>query len=149
MRKLLPEYADEMRRLYWDEGLTMEEVAGRYGVTRQTVLRYFYQHGIPSKPVGPRKGCRQVSSMRDELMRLRTEGMTLKDIAREYDVTPEAVSKWMVRCGLAMDRREGARIAHLKRRIAGCSNRGRGVQKRARLEKELASVYERYAEAVV
>lgn len=44
----------EIRRLYWDEGLTHQQIANRLGVTRNAVGVYMARHRIGSRSTGPR-----------------------------------------------------------------------------------------------
>jgi hypothetical protein len=44
---------EEVRRLYWDEKLTQEQVGQRFGVTSSSVKRYVRKHKIYARPSGP------------------------------------------------------------------------------------------------
>lgn len=49
-RQLLP-HADEIKRLYWDEGLSLWEIARKFGVTDQSAVKKAMQKaGLPRRP---------------------------------------------------------------------------------------------------
>jgi transposase len=41
--------ADELRQLYWERGLSQEEIASLYGVTRTCILKWMKRLGIPTR----------------------------------------------------------------------------------------------------
>jgi DNA-binding transcriptional regulator LsrR (DeoR family) len=45
--------AEELRRLYQDEGLSTTQIAQRYGVAQQTAHGWLRAAGIPLRPAGP------------------------------------------------------------------------------------------------
>lgn len=44
--------AEEIRRLYWDEGLPTTVIAAKLGVAHTSVQRYMRRQGIPLRPAG-------------------------------------------------------------------------------------------------
>jgi hypothetical protein len=44
--------ADELRRLYWDQNLSPDEIAPLYHCAPETILHRIHQAGIPLKPIG-------------------------------------------------------------------------------------------------
>jgi len=39
-----------LSRLYWDEGLTLEQISERLGVAQSTLLRWMERFDIPTRP---------------------------------------------------------------------------------------------------
>lgn len=42
--------ADTLRQLYWDQGLTLQQIGEQYGVTRQTVSLWMRAADVPTRP---------------------------------------------------------------------------------------------------
>lgn len=81
-----------IRRLYWEEGLSIVEIGRRMGVSPSAIQRYMDRHNIPRRPPGPPPG--PVDRLGpDELRRLYwEEGLSLAQIARQIGV--HSVSVW-------------------------------------------------------
>ncbi len=54
--------SDELRRLYWDENLSPDEIAWQYDCAPETVLNRIHEAGIPLKPLGWRQSRSYVPS---------------------------------------------------------------------------------------
>jgi hypothetical protein len=44
----------ELRAMYWDEGLSLAEIAARLNCTKENIYRLKKKHGIPTRPVDQR-----------------------------------------------------------------------------------------------
>ena len=88
-----------LRRLYWDEGLSVEDIAFRLYVSTTTVRDYMRKNGIPTgrgrKPEAD-LGYRDKEVLKEYIR----QGMTNKDIAKKAGVKPGAILKWLKRYGL-------------------------------------------------
>jgi hypothetical protein len=51
---------EELRRLYWDENLSSEEIAGRFDCDGLTIINRLRENGIPLKPRGWQRLVRHV-----------------------------------------------------------------------------------------
>ena len=85
----LPE-TKELRKLYVTEGLTLREIARRFGVTHQAVYFGLVNAGIKRRP----KGVPYPPLDRKELHRLYvTEGLNIRQTADRLGVSPSFVSQ--------------------------------------------------------
>jgi hypothetical protein len=106
----------ELRRLYWDEGLSTTEIGGRLGVSHETVRRWMNADGIARRPpAASGGGC--PSPLRpdpEELRRLYwEEGLSCPEIGRRCRVLPATVMYWLAAAGVPRrDAREAVRAAH-------------------------------------
>lgn len=58
---IIPRDPELLRRLYWDDGLTLPQMAARFGVTHKSVLNVMVRLGVPTRGKGERperKVCR-------------------------------------------------------------------------------------------
>lgn len=92
-----------LTNLYVQEGLSYAGIAGRYGVTEQTVLRWLRAAGVPartrSEAASNRQGNRKpsVESLRNMY---EVERLSYPKIAERQGVTVRAVLKWMREYGI-------------------------------------------------
>ncbi len=83
---------DDVRDLYVRVGLSAAEIAHRFGCGTSTVYRCLDRLGIerrrtPPNPLRPERG--------ELFRRYVTEGRSLRDIAVDYGVSPQAVAGWL------------------------------------------------------
>jgi len=80
----------ELRRLYWDEGLTITQVARRLHTAEQRVLATMDAHDIPRRPRGKRPATVPLT----EIVRSYTvDGRTIKETAHACGLTYSAVQQ--------------------------------------------------------
>jgi transposase len=91
-RHHLPPTDVELRRCYLDEGLTIAQVAARYGVSATTARRWLGNAGIPRRAA--RRSSRAPSA--DELRRLyQDEGLSTTQIAQRHGVAQQTAHGWL------------------------------------------------------
>jgi transposase len=85
---------DDIRRLYTSAGHTAAEIATQLGCPTTTVYTRLQRLGVPRRPAVTRKRTRPAD---DELRRLYSdEGLSLRQLAERFSVTPQAVHQWLV-----------------------------------------------------
>jgi transposase len=89
---------DEIVRLYVDGGLSAVEVAEQLGCSTSLVYARLARLGVPRRDRGARRRRRLGDS---ELAHLYGEGgSSLRDLARRYGVSAQAVQRWLVAGGI-------------------------------------------------
>lgn len=73
---------EEIRRLYWDEGLTVPEVAKRVYCSETTLHKYMREHDIPRR----RKGNRNIKKHK-----VNGEMLTVNEISQKYGISPSTI----------------------------------------------------------
>jgi hypothetical protein len=98
---------EELRRLYWDEGMTVKALAPLAGSSEQTVHRHMDIWGIPKKPRSMvsnqawRATGRPEIPTREVLERLYvTEQRPFSEIAKMFNVAGITVSLWLRKYGI-------------------------------------------------
>ena len=95
---------EELRRLYWEEEMSMAEIGEHFGISHVTVKYWMVKHGIdrrePTDP--PHPNDHEVSEKRyedRELMRRLyiDEQLSQEDIARRLDCCTNTVRRWLRR----------------------------------------------------
>ena len=88
----LPPTAAELRRLYLADGLTIAQLAARYGVGTATVRGWLQNAGIPRRlPGRPSQ-----APSREELVRLYVaEGLSTTQIGQRYEVSQQTALRWL------------------------------------------------------
>jgi transposase len=115
-------YKDEetLRRLYYDEGLTLAEVGERLGCSDRTVSYWMekYNTGPASKP--------KPYQDKEKLERLyHDEKMSTNEIADEWGVGESTILRWLKRHEIAIRRRgEGVSLALSKSPVRLFTDRG-------------------------
>lgn len=107
---------EEVRRLYWDESMSMVAIAERFGVGFSAVRGFFKLHGVPirSRSDYARLGAEQSDKVRlfasaDELRRAYVEeGKSLRAVGREFGVSHVQVLKAMRKYEIPRRERFGA-----------------------------------------
>lgn len=89
-----------LRRMYWDERLTLEEMADKLYVSPSTVRDWMVKLNIPRTVAGPRFRGRINYRDREVLERLIDQGLTLEQIAMRAGVKVCAIGRWKRRLGL-------------------------------------------------
>lgn len=89
---------DEIVRLYVDGGLSAAEVAEQLGCSASLVFARLARRGVPRRDRGATRRGRPGDS---ELAHLYGEGgLSLRDLARRYGVSAQAVQRWLVAGGI-------------------------------------------------
>ena len=88
----LPPTATELRRRYGADGLTIAQLAARYGVGTSTVRQWLQNAGIPRRlPGRPSQ-----APGREELVRLYVaEGLSTTQIGQRYGVSQPTALRWL------------------------------------------------------
>jgi hypothetical protein len=90
--------SDELRRLYWDEGLSLTEVGDELGISADATRELMQEHGIPRRDAG---GHNYIDANADELERLYWDGgLSLGGVAEELDMSPATVRQRMEDFGI-------------------------------------------------
>jgi transposase len=91
-RRRLPPSEAELRRRYAADGLTIAQLAARYGVAASTVRRWLGDAGIPRRlPSRPSQ-----APDREELVRLYVvEGLSTTQIGERYGVRQQTALHWL------------------------------------------------------
>jgi transposase len=85
---------DDIRRLYTSAGHTAAEIAARFGCPTTTVYSRLHRLGVARRSAEPRQRKRPPD---DVLRRLYAdEGLSLRQLAERFSVTPQAVHNWLV-----------------------------------------------------
>jgi transposase len=91
-RRHLPPADTELRRCYLDEGLTIAQLAARYGVSATTAKRWLDKAGIPRRAAGRRSRAPGAA----ELRRLyQKEGLSTTQIAQRHGVGQSTAHGWL------------------------------------------------------
>ena len=100
--------ASLLRRLYWDDGLSLRGIGRRLGVSQSCVLRNMRLHGIPRRPAKDTAGgIPRLTVPLSELVRLyHEERLPLRLIGARLGCAGETVRMRLVR-GLVPRRRRG------------------------------------------
>ena len=100
--------ASLLRRLYWDDGLSLRGIGRRLGVSQSCVLRNMRLHGIPRRPAKETAGgIPRLTVPLSELVRLyHEERLPLRLIGERLGCAGETVRMRLVR-GLVPRRRRG------------------------------------------
>jgi transposase len=89
----LPPPAAELRRRYVADGLTIAQLAARYGVGTSTVRGWLEHAGIPRRLPGRPS---QQAPSREELVRLYVaEGLSTTQIGQRYRVSQQTALRWL------------------------------------------------------
>jgi transposase len=95
----LPPTAAELRRRYVADGLTITQLAARYGVGPTTVRQWLQDAGIPRRLPGRLS---QAPS-REELARLYVvEGLSTTQIGQRYGVAQQTALRWLRAADVAL-----------------------------------------------
>lgn len=102
--------ASLLRRLYWDDGLSLRGIGRQLGVSQSCVLRNMRHHGIPRRPAEETAGgVPRLTTPLSELVRLyHEERLPLRLIGERLGCAGETVRMRLVR-GLVPRRRRGWR----------------------------------------
>lgn len=88
---------DRLRTLYWDDELSLREIADKYGVSKRTILTHFQKHNIDRRPPNPTPA-KQVYRDADWLRReYQDNGRTLRELANECGVDKDTIRRWLAR----------------------------------------------------
>jgi len=111
----------EVRRLYWDEGLSQREIARRIGMSESAVRNAMRRHGVPSRTKAAQTYVGILDERRDEVLRLRYgEWLTHAEIGERIGVPMASVQEWFTNRGLDMGE-YGEEVRVLRRRMASKS----------------------------
>ena len=77
---------DQLRKLYWDKGLTMREIGERIGSDQSSVCHALHRAGIPTRRPGGSRGYRRTNWDPDQLRRWYCiEQLSLREIASKAE----------------------------------------------------------------
>jgi transposase len=95
----LPPPAAELRRRYAADGVTIAQLATRYGLAASTVRRWLADAGIPRRlPGRPSQ-----APDREELARLyQAEGLSTTQIGERYGVSQQTALRWLRAADVAL-----------------------------------------------
>ncbi|MHA2331127.1 MAG: hypothetical protein ACXAEU_03800 [Candidatus Hodarchaeales archaeon] len=88
---------EKLNRLYWEDGMTINQIARKIGCSNDKVIGYFRLHGIKSR----NRLSEQVQAVLEDREKLRQmywdeeKPMSAKDIAMELGCDPVVVGKWL------------------------------------------------------
>ena len=89
---------EDIRRLYVIEGWTAAEIAAHLDCPATTVYDRLQRLGVPRRPAVPRQPTRPTD---DDLRRLYSdEGLSLRQLAVRFSVSPQAVRNWLMAAGI-------------------------------------------------
>jgi len=98
-RRHRPPTPAQLRRRYLADGLSIGQLAARYGVSASTVRRWLKDAGIPRRPAGGRSR----APSREELYRLyQAEGLSTTQIGERYGVRQGTAHHWLRAAGVAL-----------------------------------------------
>lgn len=101
--------ADEIRRLYWEEGLSTVQIAKHFNTAQSAVAQFMKRNSIPTRPSNQstsllsKAGPQRVRSMYWD------DEMSCEGIAQEFGVSSSAVNQFMLRHGIERRSPGGAR----------------------------------------
>lgn len=85
-----------LRKLYWDEYLSVDQVAERLYVSRDTVMHWMKKLGIERRPPHPRyKGTINYRNRKVLRELVVDRGLTPEQIARKSGCKPTTIRKWI------------------------------------------------------
>ena len=91
----------ELRQMYYNKGMTKQEIADEIGVHLNTINNWMKKYCISPRTLSESKliGIRVPS--KDELQYMYCdEGMSMAEIAKEIGVYPSTVRVWMTKTGI-------------------------------------------------
>ncbi len=91
----------ELRRMYHEEGLRMQEIADRVGVCVNVIRRAFRKNGIALRKRGI--GWKRANFTEEQLRQY--DKLTINEIARRHGVWRETIRRWLKHYGIKRPRR--------------------------------------------
>lgn len=93
-----------LQDLYETQKLSTTKIAALYGVSDPVVLRWLRRYNIQPRPKSPGLANRglQIPTKEDLENMIREQRLTLKQIGQKYGVTPEGISYWVKKYGIAL-----------------------------------------------
>jgi len=109
-KRILPE-PDELRRLYIDEGMSGIEIANHFGCSSHAVYGELSRCGISKgRPSHWLKTKRPKKPSKEALELLDSQGFTIGEIGRVFDVHSRTASKWMNEYGMKGTHRKSPQV---------------------------------------
>jgi transposase-like protein len=99
MRKFYPEQEIEAIRMY-RAGSSMNSVAAHFGVSRPAIRALLRRHEEPLRPRNPPRPSRPREVVEGEVVKLRLEGIPVRNIATRVGATSTTVSEILIQRGL-------------------------------------------------
>ena len=84
-------------------GLTVRQLAAKWGIHRTTVLRHLERHGVERRP--NRRKLTDASA--NQAAQLYCKGQSLSQVARQFDVNPTTLRNELDRAGVTVRSRRG------------------------------------------
>jgi transposase len=91
-RRHPPPATTDLRRCYYQEGLTAAELAARYGVSASTARRWLRDAGIPRRAAGRRSRAPSGQQLRHLYQ---DQGLSTTQIAQRYGVRQQTAHAWL------------------------------------------------------
>ena len=89
-----------LRRMYWDEGKSAEEMADELYCSTSTIRKWMQEAGIPRRKCAGRLPGNVNYRDKQVLQGLVDQGLSTEDIARMSNVTPNIITRWKRRHGI-------------------------------------------------
>jgi len=94
---------DEVRALYWDENMSLENIGDYYNCSGSNILKFMRHNDIPRRTPDHKKGGEWQD--KDTLQRLYCdEDMTLEEIGEQLGCCATTVGRWMEEHGIQRDK---------------------------------------------
>lgn len=137
--------AEDVRRLYVDEGATAAQIGSQLGCSTSLVYARLSSLGVARRPPGQRHHRRPGDG---ELRRLYDgSDLSLRQIARRHDATPQAVRAWLREAGVARCPAPATAAVGTQETVALYQAGWTGPQIARRLGCSTATVYRRLDDA--
>jgi len=88
-----------LEKLYWEQQLSLNQIANIFKVTPQAIHYWFKKFGIPTRSRKP-KLTKYLT--KDELERLLHEGYSVRDIAKLCNADISTIYKWLKKYGISL-----------------------------------------------
>jgi len=110
--------AEEIARLYHEEGLTQSQIGAKYGVSGGSVSSFFLRNNIKGRRRGPKTGAYGILAQygTEKIVAMFTGGMTIDEIAQEVGVQPHTIYMHLYHKGIRLSITKAIRRARLERK---------------------------------
>lgn len=120
--------AEEVKRLYWDEGYSTREIGEQLGASFRTVQNLMNREGIPRRPPP-----RRITEVERQQIPILYKDMPVSDIAKKLGISHKSVDYWLKKFGTRKRTpRENAELMKKLGRLTGPRERWRRYYKKRR-----------------